>query len=266
MSLNLNNFDISWDEMKSKIDEGNIYYHHLLNGRYEVYSYREPFTYRCRFRSKAEISDFEDNYLSGSNKTRKHSVYAENPLVFDKGVYQFDTIISHDWTNKHSWPSTDNSLWVIEPQSQTKQVRLVKSEVQFSHDVILGAKVPTPGEFYFDLWFYNPAFDPGSAVTPDNPLYVPGETPGENPLRFLYKRTVFGSIRQVFDFGNDHYTMMASVDGINAGVTTVRFNYDQTILLRGDLGAQIRFSLKDHSPMLGDYCTVSVVIREEDIE
>lgn len=183
-------------------------------------------------------------------------------VAIDKGTQDFDTLISHDWTDNTTWPATNDSVWMFEASATTKQIKMVKSEVQFSHDVKLGTQT-TPGELYFDIWVYNPLYDSQQATDPDDPTFVPGVSSG-NPLRFLFKRTVFASIRDVFNYGNDHFTMNATVDGVPS-ITTVKFNYDQAIVLRGDQGAQVRFSLKSDAPMDGTYCTVSVVLREEDI-
>ena len=190
-------------------------------------------------------------------------VIVDNTIAIDKGAEDFDTLISHDWTNNTTWPAVSDSCWMFEPSASTKQLKMVKSEVQFSHDVKLGSQT-IPGEFYFDIWVYNPLVDLGLPIDADNPTFIPGVSSG-NPLRFLYKRTVFTSIKSVFDYGNEHFTMNANVDGLSYGITTVKFNYDQTIILRGDQGAQVRFCTKDNQAMDGSYCTVSVVIREEDI-
>jgi hypothetical protein len=197
-------------------------------------------------------------------------------IVTDKGSESFDTLISHDWADDTTWPSVDNSEWIVEPSAVTKQIKMVKSEVQFSHDVQLATQI-TPGGFYFDIWVYNPLFNDQLTIDADDPTFVPwiyhpsyvkGNSPIApsigNPLRFLYKRTIFYGIRDVFNYGNDHFTMDATVDGVPS-VTTVKFNYDQSIILRGDQGMQVRFSLKDHAKMGGTFVTVSVVVREEDI-
>lgn len=225
---------------------------------------------------KAALSGAEQTTLDGvvaahqgiSAEPEPAHVKIDNiPTVeIDKGSHSFDTVVSHNWIDNTTWPATDDSVWLTEPSASTKQLTIPKAEVQFTHDVEM-ASLTTPGEFYFDIWVYNPLFDTGQSPTADDPSFIPGVSSG-NPLRFLYKRTAFGSIKDVFDFGNDHYTMPAAVDGLPSGVTTVRFDYDQKIILRGDQGAQIRFSTKDDLPLgggTGAFCTVSLVIREDDI-
>lgn len=184
-------------------------------------------------------------------------------VSIDKGSHSFDTIISHDWTDSSTWPATDNSVWIVQPSAPDKILLLTKSEVQFTHDVKIASQT-VPGSMYFDIWVYNPLVDTGQTIDADDPSFVPGVSTG-NPLRFLYKRYEYTSIKDVFNFGNEHFTMPSAVDGMSAGITTVQFNYEQHVELRGDQGSQIRFSLKDDLPLDGGFCTVSVVIREDGI-
>lgn len=190
------------------------------------------------------------------------SVKITNTVITDKGESSFDTIITHDWTDNTTWTATDDSLWQIEPSASTKQVEVTKAELQFTHDVKV-ASLTTPTELYFDIWVYNPLYDSGQSTGADDPTFVPGVSSG-NPLRFLHKRTVFASLRDVFNYGNEHFTMPNAVDGETSGVTTVQFNYDQKIVLRGSQGAQLRLSTKNDIAMDGGFCTVSFVIREVD--
>lgn len=207
-------------------------------------------------------SDFSSNSTQTTLATVEH-VVVDNEIAVDKGIHSFDTLISHDWTDKTTWSALDNSEWLVEPSASTKRILLTKAEVQFTHDVKIQTMTP-PREFYFDIWVYNPLFDVGQAPTADDPDFMPGVSSG-NPLRFKYQRYTYASLRDVFNFGNDHFTMGYAVDGMTAGITTVQFNYDQHVELRGDQGAQARFSMKDNLEMGGDFCTVSVVVREDDL-
>lgn len=181
---------------------------------------------------------------------------ARGEVVVDKGKKTFETYISHNFCDNTSWAS--NSTFVFKPASGNV-MDIPKAEVQFSHDVALASQT-TPGEMYFDTWVYNPLFNPQNPQDPDDESFVPGVSSG-NPLHFLYERKVFKGLKDVFDLGNDHYTMNANVDGI-PGVTTVRFDYDQLFVLKSSQGAEIRVSLKDDQPMDGNFCTVSLVARE----
>lgn len=186
-------------------------------------------------------------------------VTVDNKVITDKGTDFFETLISHNFTDTASWPAVDNSCHVFEP-SPGQQMLIPKAEVQFSHDVTLATSNPVT-EMYFDTWVYNPLVDLGSPIDPDDETFVPGVSPG-NPLRFLYERKTFAGLKDVFDLGNDHYTMTATVDGI-PGVTTVRFDYDQLLVLKSSQGAQIRVCLKGNVAMGGNFCTVSIVERQE---
>lgn len=212
-------------------------------------------------------TDFDAQSTKSSYSEVSQIEFSTTQKVYvDKGTHSFDTVVSHNWIDNTTWPSTSDSEWIVEPSAMTKVMYVPKAEVQFTHDVKLKSAT-TPGELYFDIWVFNPLFDSGQTVDADDDTFIPGVSSG-NPLRFLYKRNSFKSLKEVFDFGNDHYSMNAVVDGLPSGVTTVRFDYDQKIELRGDQGAQIRFSLKDDSPMEGgtnSFCTVSLVIREDDL-
>lgn len=250
---------VQWGDLKPLIDSGTLEYRHVdLGDKYYIAAFDKYFKLNCTvYKNTSDGDDYEANYLSGGAAQVDYS--KGQPVIADKGTDNFDTVVSHDLTDTTTWPATNNSLWIIEPSDATKKVIVLRSEVQFSHDVQLET-MTTPGEIFFDIWAYNPLYDSQQATDPDDPTFVPGVSTG-NPLRFLYKRTPFTSIKDVFDYGNDHYSMNATVDGIS-GVTTVRFNYDQAIVLDGSAGSQIRFSTKNDLPLSGTYCTVSFVIRE----
>lgn len=255
--------NVNWSELKTLIDAGTVSYRHIeLSTKYIISAWDEDFKLQCLiYKNSDDATAYEATYKSvGENQV----AYSKGiPVIADKGNQSFDTYITHDWTDNTSWSATNDSEWILEPSATTKMLIVVKSEVQFSHDVQLGSQT-IPGEFYFDIWAYNPLVDLSIAIDPDDPTFVPGVSSG-NPLRFLYKRSIFYSIRDVFNYGNSHFTMDKNVDGIISGVTTVQFNYDQNLELDGSQGMQLRFSLKDDNAMAGDFCTVSIVGREQDL-
>lgn len=146
------------------------------------------------------------------------------------------TYISHNFCDNTTWPATNDSVWVFGP-SAGKRMIIMKAEVQFSHDVALGSQTPA-GEMYFDI------FAGG--------VKIPSES------------RVFASIGDVFSLGNAHYTMSEAVDDIPTGITTVVFDYADSITLESDVAMEIRISTKNNVPMGGTFCTVSLVANEVD--
>lgn len=185
----------------------------------------------------------------------------------DKNNQSFNTVISHNYCDNSTWPSVTDSQWIVEPSAVTKFLELSRAEIQFTHDIKFKSST-TPKEFYYDVWLYNPLFDDQLTVDADDPTFVPGVSSG-NPLRFLYKRYIYKSLMDVFNYGNNHYSMPFSVDGLASGVTTIQFNYDQIIVLDGSQGTQIRFSIEDNVQMESgageSFFTISTVIREHDL-
>jgi hypothetical protein len=76
-------------------------------------------------------------------------------VTSDEG--DFNTYISHDFTNNTTWPATDNSVFSIAPASGNVMY-LKKAEVQFSHDVKMKTAA-TPTELYFDTYMYVADYD-----------------------------------------------------------------------------------------------------------
>lgn len=198
-----------------------------------------------------------------ANKSTKHSMHSTEKVEIDKGREDFDTLISHNFCDKDDWADENNSCWVVEASGTDKRALVSKTEVQFTHDVKLAAATPK-GEFYCEFWAFNPLVDLGQTIDPDDRSFVPGVSTG-NPLRFMVRQYVYKSIRDVFNYGNDHYTMPVAVDDLTTGLTTVQFNYDKIVELDGDKGIQMRFCMKDDEEMVGQFATVSVVVREEEL-
>jgi len=259
-------FDVTWLKFKEFVLGKNLDVQFVeASDRYHVLAFDEYFGVQCdlMFGLGEETVDFETNFKTTANKklTYARDRNGNQIVVTEKGAEEFATIITHDWTDSATWQSPGSSVWKIGPSATNKKLIIPKSEVQFTHDVKMASLV-TPGEFYFDVWAFNPLFNPGQAPTAESPNFVPGVSEG-NPLRVLAQRTVFTSIRDVFNYGNAHYTMNANVDDLQSGVTTVQFNYDQKIVLHGSFGMEIRFSTKDNLQFDGSFFTVSLIAREE---
>jgi len=188
------------------------------------------------------------------------STDSDNKLntVSNKGNGDFETYLTHDFTDTSSWPAVDDSVFVLEPPASTIY-RLDKAEVQFTHDIAMSGVT----ELYFDVWAYNPLVDLGSAIDADDPTFVPGVSSG-NPLRFLVERQTYKSIKDVLNKGNEHFTIPYALDGMSHGMTTVQFNYPKWIELKSSQGAQVRVSTKDDDKMNGEFCTISFLVSKID--
>jgi len=144
------------------------------------------------------------------------------------------TVVSHNFCDDTTWPAANDSLWSVAPPAG-KFYKILKAEVQFTHDVQMQTLSPTPAEMNLDV------------------------TAGGNPV----DQKVFKSILDVFDLGNAHYTMNATVDGI-PGVTTVVFDYSDALTLKSSWAMTMDFHLKNHLKLGGTHCSVSLVVEPGD--
>ena len=142
------------------------------------------------------------------------------------------TYISHNFCDDTTWPAANNSAWELDSVVLgLGKLKVYRAEVQFTHDVELSTQT-TPGEMEMDV--------------------IAGGSPVPSEAK------VFKSLLDVFDLGNKHYSMDATVDGI-PGLTTVQFDYTDAIILDPALGMKIRFQMKNHAKMGGTHCSVSLV-------
>lgn len=260
-------FQVDWNEFKAFVNDRNLSIQWLdWRGKYWMKAFDGAFELECvvdKVDTPADGSDqkdFEDNYKANGNKKleAKNPTDAAMQVAIVEAEGSSNTLITHDWADNTTWMNgTGDSTWVLEPQ-QNQILFLKKAEVQFSHDVVLNGQT----KLRFDTWVYNPLFDPQQPIDPDDDTFVPGVSQG-NPLRFLYDRSEYTSIKDVLNYGNDHFTMPA-VDGMANSITTVQFNYARAIVLKHSQGAQIRINLENNTPMLGEFCTISLIVREED--
>lgn len=159
------------------------------------------------------------------------------PLIaIKKPDGQSRTVISHNYCDNTTWPATDNSLWQIAPPPG-KIWNVLRAEVQFSHDIEMATLTPTAEAMSLEVMAGGFAVD----------------------------SKLFPSIASIFDLGNDHFSTPAGVilDG-NPGMTTVRFDYQDTIVLRSSLAMSMDFQLVADIELGGTHCTVSAIVEEID--
>lgn len=153
-----------------------------------------------------------------------------NEVAITKPDGDTKTFISHNFCDNTTWPLTSDSKWQLKPPTG-KIYKVYKAEVQFSHDVQMGSGIP-PKKMKLDV------IVAGSAL------------PGESK--------VFSSITDVFDLGNKHYSMNETVDGV-PGMTTVVFDYTNTIILKSSYGMSMDFYIENNDELGGVHCSVSLV-------
>ena len=158
-----------------------------------------------------------------------------NEIAITKPDGNAKTYISHNFCDSSTWNAHDDSTWCLVAPAG-KLFKVLKAEVQFSHDVQMGSHVP-PRQMKLDVMA-------GGAPVPD-------------------ESKVFNSITDVFDLGNKHYSMDATVDGVG-GMTTVVFDYANVILLRSSWGMSMNFYTADHTELGGSHCSVSLVAEMVD--
>lgn len=158
-----------------------------------------------------------------------------NRVAFTKPDGESKTYISHNFCDENSWEiSTSDSTWELKPPVD-ETWKVLRGEVQFSHDVQLGTRTPTPGILNLDFMYLGTKIDSESRQ--------------------------FKSITDVYDLGNKHYTMNATVDGI-PGITTVVFDYADAITLVGAANMCMTFYIEDHIKLGGTFCSISFVVEK----
>lgn len=150
------------------------------------------------------------------------------PITKPEG--QAKTYVSHNFCDNSTWPATNDSKWSLTPASG-KKYRVLKAEVQFSHDVQMASHT-NPKQMKLDVMA-------GGSAIPD-------------------ESKVFSSITDVYDLGNKHYSMNQTVDGI-PGMTTVVFDYANVIVLLSSYAMSMDFYIADHTELGGTHCSVSLV-------
>jgi hypothetical protein len=153
-----------------------------------------------------------------------------NEIAITKPDGNAKTFISHNFCDNTTWPSTNDSKWVLAPPTG-KMYKVLKAEVQFSHDVQMGSH-SQPKTMALDVMA-------GGYAVPD-------------------ESKLFRSITDVFDLGNKHYSMNVTVDGV-PGMTTVVFDYANTIILKSSWAMSMDFYSLDNTEFGGSHCSVSLI-------
>jgi hypothetical protein len=138
------------------------------------------------------------------------------------------TYISHNFC-------TDGSSWELDSVVLgLGDLSIYKAEVQFTMDVMDSFNSNANYQLRMDV--YAGGFP------------VPGQ------------ERIFNTIFDVFDLGNAHYTMQApNTTTMGGGLTTVVFDYTDTITMIAAYGMKIVFSSLGGAVLPGTHCSVSMV-------
>lgn len=153
----------------------------------------------------------------------------------EKKAGDYDSIVSHNFCDNTTWPSTDNSAYEIKPPSGSIW-EVDRSEAQFSNDF-----VPDPtSEEEIHLEYY---------------VWLPD---GTEDLAVTKK---FKNRRNLFEIGNEHFYSPPD------NLTTLKFNQPVKLTLHGDktVGKLSKMVIKTNADkeITGSYGTVSVVVVYE---
>ena len=201
---------------------------------------------------------------------REYELTQYIPKVYDNGVeqtsgYTIDYIAGTvTFDSAPTGPVTcdyyygDDATWTLEPDAG-KYISLEHSELQFAKNIGM------PGAVNFEIWVYNPLFNPANPVDPDLVGWFPGSpTPaGYNPLRFLYKYEKYKNIKDIINTANLGQGFIPACGGLAQDVLVFPFNYVTEIQLLSSQGAQLRITLDNNAPFTGEWGTVTFYCLSE---
>lgn len=205
------------------------------------------------------ISD-EDELVDDDGK----SLYA--PIVKDNSVeltedldytidYENGKITLADSYTKQGdivadYSKSTTSCFTAEPKAE-KILNIEHTELNFSRD----AYINTP--INFEIWVYNPYFNPGEPEGPSNPLRIP------------YKSKTYKNEKDIINNANLGQGYIPRYGNLIDDVIIFPFNYVSTKPLKASQGAQLKIVLhkdKDGNniPLTGSYGTLTIYATSHD--
>lgn len=152
-----------------------------------------------------------------------------------------------------------DSTWVVEPQPG-KILSIEHAEIDFTIDADVH-------KTHFEVWAYNPLFNQGNPVDPDDSSFDPynedPQNPSANPLRFMAQRRTYNNIKDVIKIANQ-VDVVAPIGGLANQVIRMVFDYTSLIELKQSLGMQMRIYIDDHQPLSGEFSSTTVYTTIED--
>lgn len=171
-------------------------------------------------------------------------------INYTTGVVTFTNTPTGPVTADYSIPGS--STWTLEPPSGYKYT-VTSAELDFSTDCAMS-------KVHFDVWAYNPYYDSQQSTDADDPTWKPGDS--GNPLRFLYFRKTYKNYKDILKVGNS-VQVIPVLSGLTENVLRVEFNYGKSIPLLNSSGMQLRITIADETPFVGEWGTITLYIEPE---
>ena len=182
---------------------------------------------------KVEDRDFRVDYRNGEVSFSWPN--PENPKVLlGMGPLNPSDVV------KATYSYENGSTWALRPEAGTK-IRIVRTEVQFTHDIIIH------DDCHWQTYVYNPF---------DLPNKVPYGTPSIYKSAQDYVNEGNSGTGVIKAFGGTGSTY--SVRGLQHDVSVFPFDYLATKDVMSSVGAEVRVFLYSHTPYIGEYATATV--------
>jgi hypothetical protein len=153
----------------------------------------------------------------------------------EKPSGDYNSIVSHNFCDNNTWPSTDNSVFEVKPPIG-KIWHIDRSEAQFSDNFDLGDK--TDAELILEYYIWLP-----------------------DGSEFNVQTITFDSIYRLFEIGNEHFYCPPK------NISTLKFNQPVKLSLYGDQKtnalSKMVIKTKNNVELTGNYGTVSMVSINE---
>ena len=185
----------------------------------------------------SDEDDISSSYLvkvydNGVEKTEDtdYTVDYENGKITFVDIYTVTGPVTADYSYENG------SEFRLVPESG-KRLDLEHAELQFSKDIDMNSSY-----IDFDIWVYNPL---------------------DLPNKILYKRKRYKNIKDILNSANLGQGEVPVIAGLLNPVLVFPFNYVTTQSLLSSQGAELRISINDDKPLLGEWATTTFYITSE---
>jgi len=152
----------------------------------------------------------------------------------------------------------NGSEWIIQPLSG-KVLIIEHSEIQFAIDVSMTSPLR------FEIWVYNPLFNPASTILPEDPTYNPMADAPRNQLRFQFQNVQYNGMKDLVNEANLGTGTIPAIDDLPECVV-FPFNYASIKALKSSQGAQIRVTSVGDAEISGSFGTATFYCLTKDEE